>query len=269
VLRFNNGITSAGAALTDPSAARIKAENGASAWDRLLAQLPTVAEQFAGSRAVLPFVHVPRLAFRTGHVCGRRWALLPSAAGVIDPLLSTGFPLTLLGIGRLLDMLEKTEGAGREAALRDYARVTLTELDATEQLVGAMYANMDDSLVFKRLALLYFAAASYSEAARRLGKPELAPGFLLHAHARFGPELCTCAELAANRPQGSARHALLTRIDRAIEPFDTAGLLDRTCRDWHPLRAHDLIAGASKLHATTEEIEEMLERTGFTLRTPR
>ena len=38
---------------------------------------------------------------------------------------------------------------------------------------------MDDFELFKRLSLLYFAAASYSETARRLGRPELAPGFLL------------------------------------------------------------------------------------------
>ena len=50
----------------------------------------------------------------------RRWALLPSAAGVIDPLLSTGFPLTLLGILRLVDLLERTSpGRDRDAALAD------------------------------------------------------------------------------------------------------------------------------------------------------
>ena len=108
VLRFNNGITSAGAALTDPVAARVRAADGAAAWERLLAELPSVQDQFRGSRAVLPFVHAPRVAFRTRTVCGDNWALLPSAAGVIDPLLSTGFPLTLLGISRLLDVLERS-----------------------------------------------------------------------------------------------------------------------------------------------------------------
>ncbi len=145
VLRFNNGITSAGAALTDPAAAALRAEEGAPAWDRLLATLPSVRDQFRGARARLPFVHVPRLAFRSREVCGPRWALLPSAAGVIDPLLSTGFPLTLLGITRLLDVLEHTaEGPERDAGLRAYAQVTRDELDATEQLVAALYATMAD-----------------------------------------------------------------------------------------------------------------------------
>lgn len=264
ILRFNNGITSAGAALTDPVAAGLNEMAPAAAWDRLLATLPSVRNQFRTARAVLPLVHAPRLAFRSRQVCGARWAILPSAAGVIDPLLSTGFPLTLLGIGRLLDLVEHTvEGAEREAALRAYARVTQDELDATERLVGALYANMTDAALFKRLSLLYFAAASYSEAARRLGRPELAPGFLLHAHPRFGGELRECAALAAARPQGPGRDALSARIDRAIEPFDTAGLLDGTRRSWYPVLAEDLVAGASKLHVTVDEIHRLLERCGF------
>ena len=67
----------------------------------------------APARAVLPFVHAPRLAFRSARVAGPSWALLPSAAGVIDPLLSTGFPLTLLGILRLVDLLERTSAGSR------------------------------------------------------------------------------------------------------------------------------------------------------------
>ena len=164
VLRFNNGITSAGAALTDRLAADVQASEGAAAWDRLLQALPSVQEQFRLARATLPFVHAPRVAFRCREVVGEKWALLPSAAGVIDPLLSTGFPLTLLGLGRLLEILETTSaGAERQAALALYARTTQEELDVTEQLVGALYACMADPALFKRLSLLYFAAASYSE----------------------------------------------------------------------------------------------------------
>jgi FADH2 O2-dependent halogenase len=264
MLRFNNGVTSAGAALTDRVASQIGASQGEPAWERLLDLLPSVREQFRSARAVCPWIHAPRIGFRTRQVCGSQWALLPSAAGVIDPLLSTGFPLTLLGIGRLVDLLEHTTpGPGREMALRRYEQITLDELDATEQLVAALYAGMADVPLFKRLTLLYFAAASYSEAARRLGKPELAPGFLLHAHPRFGPELRECAALAVQRPQGPARDALLDRIDRAIEPFDTAGLLDRGRRDWYPVLAEDLFSGRSKLEATVEDIDRLLERCGF------
>ncbi len=263
MLRFNNGITSAGVAHTHGAQAdALRLNEGAPAWDRLLETLPSVREQFRAARAVHPFIYAPRVAFRSRQVCGDTWALLPSAAGVIDPLLSTGFPLTLLGIARLVDLLERTAAgsAERQTALREYAQVTQDELDITEQLVGALYANMTDPPVFKRLGLLYFAAASFSEAARRLGRPELAPGFLLHQHPRFGPELRACAaeavEIAAMASSddatvaassapcaaasGALREALLARIDAAIEPFDIAGLRDRTRRDWYPALAEDL-----------------------------
>ena len=117
--------------------------------------------------------------------------------------------------------------------------------------------------LFKRLSLLYFAAASFSEAARRLGRPELAPGFLLNAHPMFGPALAACTALVPRARSEPDRRALEERIDRAIEPFDTAGLLDRTRRDWYPVRAADLLASSSKLAATPGEITAMLERTGM------
>src|SRR4029077_9868537 len=94
---FNNGVTSAGAAITDPVAAAIAAETPAESWEKLLAMLPSVREQFRNAGATLPFVHAPTLAFRSRQVAGPRWALLPSAAGVIDPLLSSRLPPTSRG----------------------------------------------------------------------------------------------------------------------------------------------------------------------------
>ena len=117
--------------------------------------------------------------------------------------------------------------------------------------------------------MLYSAPASYSEAVRRLGHPEKAPGFLLHADRRFGPALRRCVASVLTMPDASgdpraARTRLLAEIDRAIEPFDTAGLRDHSRRDWYPVLAADLVAGASKLGATAREINMLLARSGFT-----
>ncbi|MEO7272281.1 MAG: FAD-dependent oxidoreductase [Vicinamibacterales bacterium] len=264
MLRFNNGLTSAGAALTDPLAAALGAAEGAPAWDRLLQTLPSVADQFRQARATLPFVHAPRVAFRNSRVAGSTWALLPSAAGIIDPLLSTGFPLTLLGVLRLVDILDTTSpGPRRDDALAAYERQTLAELDATEQLVAALYATMADRALFKRLGLLYFAAASFSEASRRLGRPDRAPGFLLCQHPTFAPELAACTSIAMAGVHGAAREALEARLDRAVEPFDTAGLLDHGRRGWYPVLASDILGSAAKLGATRAEVAGLLERSGF------
>src|SRR5690242_21942754 len=74
VLRFNNGLTSAGAAITDAMAARIHAGQGPAAWNRLLDLLPSTAAQFGAARHVRPFIHAPRLAYRCSDVCGPNWA---------------------------------------------------------------------------------------------------------------------------------------------------------------------------------------------------
>jgi hypothetical protein len=92
----------------------------------------------------------------------------------------------------------------------------------------------------------------------------MAPGFLLSAHPAFAAELAGCSAAALTRPSGSARQALDARIDRAIAPYDAAGLLDRSRRDWYPVRAADLLASADKLGATPQEVRRLLARTGFT-----
>lgn len=263
VLRFANGLTSAGAALTAPLAAEVRAAEGAPAWTRLVERFPSLHAQFAHARPATPFTHAPRLAFRSHHLTGPSWALLPSAAGVIDPLLSTGFPLTLLGVHRLLGLLERYPQGVPEAALAEYAAASTRELDATERLVAALYASMGDFTLFKRLALLYFTAASFSETVRRLGYGARARGFLLCDDERFGAELAACTGAALAGPRGVGREALLARIDRAIEPFDVAGLGDRSRRDWYPVRADDLVASAPKVGATRAEIDGLLERCGL------
>ena len=123
MLRFNNGITSAGVAhMHGARADALRLNEGAPAWDRLLETLPSVREQFRAARRGASVHHAPRVAFRSRQVCGDTWALLPSAAGVIDPLLSTGFPLTLLGIGAA-GRSPRTHG-GRQRGAADGACAT-------------------------------------------------------------------------------------------------------------------------------------------------
>jgi FADH2 O2-dependent halogenase len=268
VLRFNNGVTSAGVAASRRLAEEQGFADGAPAWERLLARLPSVREQFAEAKATLPFVHLPQLAFRSGLVVGERWTLLPSAAGFVDPLLSTGFPLTLLGIARLAEILERGWGSlARSEPLEVYARQTLAELDAAALLVAALYATMSDFELFAALSLLYFAAASFSETARRLGRAALARSFLLQDDPRFGPALRDCCHLALAASRESelteeGRRCLLAHIQRAIEPFDVAGLSDFSRRNWYPVDAADLFRAAPKLGVGEADIKRLLARCG-------
>ncbi len=265
MLRFNNGVTSAGVAATSKVASELKFNEGEGAWKRLLERFPSVGALFKEAKATRPFVHAKQLSFLSGVGAGKNWALLPSSMGFIDPLLSTGFPLALLGIERLARILENFWGQekfGEE--LFNYSMQTTIELVTTERLVAALYATMGDFEVFSALTLLYFAAASFTESARRLGHPELAGNtFLLGEHPVFGPRFRDCLDIALRKPTGQARNGLLQKIQQTIEPVNIAGLGQTERRNWYPALAADLFAGADKLQSNRDAIEAMLKRCGF------
>ncbi len=264
ILHFNNGISSAGVAATDSLSSSLQLKQGAPAWQRLLDALPAARHEFADATAVRPFTHLPRLSFRSAQVTGPRWALLPSAAGFVDPLMSTGFPLTLLGISRLADAIEQDWETPRFSnRLATYAGQTDGELLATARLTASLYANMNHFPVFVSLSLLYFAAASYSEAARRLGKSHLAPSFLFYDHPVFGPACVRLFERAQQTLTKSEAAELARDILRTIEPFNVAGLGRPERRNWYPVEAGDLLQSADKLCATGDEIRSMLMRCGL------
>jgi FADH2 O2-dependent halogenase len=278
ILRFNNGVTSAGVAATDEAAARLgfatpadRAEEPnarrsryTAAWDALIQSIPALREQFVRAHPIRPLTHIRRLGFRSAQIAGRNWALLPSAAGFVDPLLSTGFPLTLLGVQRVASILESHwQSPDRPARLEEYSAQTDADLVAASHLVAALYASMDNFPVFTDLTMLYFAAVSYAESAHRLGKPHFASSFLLRDHAHFGPAMP--ALLAKSRtirtPEQAAQFS--EEVRKAIEPINVAGLANPQHHNWYPVDANDLLGNAHKLHATQEEIENLLDRCGF------
>jgi FADH2 O2-dependent halogenase len=264
VLHFNNGITSAGVAATDLTASTLDFASGERAWRRVAQSIPALAQQFADAVPQRPFTHIPRLSFRSAAIVGANWALLPSAAGFVDPLLSTGFPLTLLGIARLAEIVERHWRADCfQDSLRSYASQTEGELLATARLISGIYANMDNFPVFSALCLLYFAAASYSETARRLGKSQLANSFLLCNHPVFGPQTEDLLARAQSTRAGPESEALAADIIAAIEPFNVAGLGDPGGGNWYPVDPEDLFKSAAKVGASREDIAKLLKRCGF------
>jgi FADH2 O2-dependent halogenase len=250
VLRFNNGITSAGVVATRSLAAEFALSEGEAAWQRLLARVPALEAQFKYAIACQPFRYVPSVSFRSRMIAGDCWAMLPSAGGFVDPLLSSGFVLNLLGIERLAEFIG---GAG---GLLSYAEHTEADLLAVTRLIGALYATMGNFPAFTAVSLLYFAAVSFSETAFRLGKPELAPGFLLP-----GAELLL--ERAYTLGDAEGTRAFTDDVLRVIESFNLGRFGDPALRNHYPVRAEDLLEARSKLGATRDEIVAMLERTGF------
>jgi len=259
VLRFENGITSSGVAAEDWFADELRLEEGEPAWQRLLERFPTVRRQFAAAAPVLPFITHRRLPYRCAEVVGDGWALLPSATAFIDPLFSTGFPLTLLGIHRLGRALaEAWDTPAWEERLRQHAQSTRDEAEASAWLVGGCYAAFRDFPTFAALSMLYFTAASYAEMARRLDRPHLASQFLLRNQPSFRRALE--GHTAATR---TGRPPAPPAVYTDVEPFNIAGLCDPAKRNWYPVDLEDVVRGAAKLERSPEEVRQFFERMGW------
>ncbi len=265
VLPFNNGLTSAGVAATDDVANRLRFSEGGAAWQRLMDLLPGVRGQFADAPPELPFVHARGLSFLSETMAGRRWAMLPSAAAFIDPLLSTGFPLTLLGVSRLGEIVSNAwDAPDFNVRIEAYAAQTSRELQATAQLIGALYATMADFPTFVSVSFLYFAAASFAETARRLNRHDLASSFLLCDDPVYGPDFTRLCQQARESRTEAERSDLRTAILLAIEPLNVAGLGEETRRNWFPADPEDLFRAAHKVGGASQaDIRRLIERCNF------
>ena len=260
ILRFGHGVTSAGIAVTDTLAKELNLAEGEPAWQRFLTRFPSVGAQFAEAVPTRPFTYAPRLAYRASVAAVPGWAMLPSAAAFVDPLFSTGIPLTLLGIERLGRILEEAWGSDAlTKRLEEYGRQTLEEADATADFIGACYAAMPRFPIFASLSLFYFAAASYSEMARRLDKPHLVRRFLAADHAEFGANFrCAAAWV---RQQGNTLDpaAFDAQVAEAIACLNVAGLSDPRKRNWYGVNLEDVVESAAKLGMTPDEMRGVLQ----------
>lgn len=268
VLRFDNGITSAGVAATAEIAAKYRFDEGEPAWHRLLADLPSVKEQFAETEVMEEWRHARRLPFRSQVVSGPGFTMLPSAASFIDPLFSTGFALTLLGIQRIAEAIETSWGTpGFELQMREHEAATLAESDAAAELVGAAYEMFGSFPLFVGIGTFYLAAVSYAETCYRLGDPERASGFLAHRDANFVSAFRKCVEEARRlKSEGLTESGLRGYFDlvrRSIEPRNIAGLANASRRNWYPVVMDDLVRNSHKLGRSAEEMEEFMQSRGL------
>ncbi len=254
VLHFDHGITSAGLSL---QADRLPAHDPDTCWRHVLARYPSLRALFARATPLYPLRMVPERPLFFRELAGPGWAMLPSGAGILDPLFSTGNPLTLLGVWRLAELLTRYRAMPPADALQNYRRQTLHELDQTARLLGALWRVLDRPDRFTLLSKLYFAAASFRETRIRLEKETGIPGFLLTDHADF----CRVQDrLLAAIEQGQEPEA--ADVQAALEPFDVAGLC--TERDgFYAARAEDVLNACHKIPASPEEVWAGLQRSGF------
>lgn len=263
MLKFNNGVVSAGVSLNEEKARELRLWEGETAWNRILKRFPSIHNLFEHAEPVYSFRYLPKMSFRSSVITGHNWAMLPSAAGFVDPLMSTGFPLNIRGIMRMGQVLEQIKkGVPVQKSLDDYTSMTQQELESATRMITALQTHFDDFRLFSAISLLYFAAASFSESAIRLGKPELANSFLLDGHPVVGSLFRKCYDRALLVKTDREKEDLINDIHKAVRHIDVAGL-SREQKNWYPVKAEDMLENASKLGVTREDIEEYLDRSGF------
>jgi FADH2 O2-dependent halogenase len=274
VLRFGTGVTSAGIAVDDWLAQELRLSEGEPAWRRFLAMYPSIADQFGAARAIREFTWMPQVSYRASVAAGERWAMLPSAAAFIDPLFSTGIPMTLLGIERLAAILEASgprpqgPGLGQSSllkprpalrpegwALRPYSEVTVSEAAHTARFIAGCYAAFSRFDVLTAYSMFYFVAASFSEMARRLNPGAASRGFLCAADDRFSSAL-TRLSPAMQTPSDAA--AFAREVAAACEPLNVAGLCDPAKRNSYGIDLEDTVRGAGKFGLAPESVRDML-----------
>jgi FADH2 O2-dependent halogenase len=236
-LRFDNGVTSAGFAIDNIAFPRDERESPAAEWDRIMSRYPSLSRQFGSARLVPPFDTIwsmGRMQRLTKQASGENWALLPVAAGFIDPLYSTGIGHTLSGLERLAGILKEHWNCPSLAdQLADYGALVRQEIELIDLIVHGAYAARRTFRLFAAYAMTYFAAATTYE--RRRLHDGIRKGFLSADDAAFVHTIQTLwSRLPARHGVGERELAEYERdVSRLLQPYNTAGLCDPGARNMY------------------------------------
>jgi FADH2 O2-dependent halogenase len=277
-LRFDDGRVSAGIELLGAAAREARAAlGGAGAADReealrrIVRRYPTLAAQYGEARALRPVAFVPRLQRRLARAAGPSWLLLPHAFAFSTPLFSTGIAWSLLGVERAARLLEAGE-APEAASLERYSRLLALEAGWVERLAAGAFAAMSaaepgDLGAFGPWSLLYFAAASWSEARQRLLPEERADSgawcwepFLGAGDPGLEEIVVQAEERLRQILAGGAPRAFDAWVRSAIPPRDVAGLGRGDRGGLYPVDLEDLVAAHDVLGLTEDEVRRALPR---------
>jgi FADH2 O2-dependent halogenase len=240
VLRFNNGITSAGIAFDGSRSSPNAALTPEQEWRRILVKYPAIGDHFQNARPVQPWVRTGRLQRLARHMVGPDWALLPHAAYFLDPFFSAGNAHTLHGIQRLARILvEHKERPSLEKQLLAYEELLKREIQVVDKLVHGSYRAFRQFDLFTAYSMHYFAAAHTCETRRRNGHAPPGSGFLLADDPVFCAGLDQSYETLLTLPESAPiPRALVSefhqKVAEAIVPFNTAGLADPSKLNMYP-----------------------------------
>ncbi|MCG8607634.1 tryptophan 7-halogenase [bacterium] len=239
VLRFNNGLTSAGIVFDG----RVNPESSDAPerlWQSTLDRYPSIARQFEKATPVRPFVKTGRLQRRVKNINGVGWVKLPHSAYFIDPLLSAGNAHSLMAVERLATIIERHWGkTSFTQELNAYSVKLQREIDFLDRIIHGSYQLFTNFELFTIFSMYYFAGAIFSEHRRQQGLDTLEDEFLFSHHIPFRAAVCECHErLNEYTSSGGSRNkvceSLRKKVARDIEPYNLAKLCDPSKQNIYP-----------------------------------
>jgi FADH2 O2-dependent halogenase len=236
VLRFDNGITSAGFLLDGEKIQPELSIPPEEVWARTMARYPTVARQFRRARPVLPWMRTGRLQRRARRTAGENWAMLAPAAYTLDALYSTGNAHALLTIQRLARIIEHGWGRDMAEALAGYDAMLHREMKFLDMLVHGSYRAFGRFDLLASFTMYYFAGAIAAEERRKQGRAtpdeEFLSSHIAEFRSRFERGYRMLLELC--RQDSPDVKAFARQVAADIVPWNTVGLCDAEKRNLYP-----------------------------------
>ncbi len=198
-------------------------------------RLPAVAEQFSDAEPTVPWRQSGRMQRRLQKSAGTNWVMLPNTATFLDPLHSTGNAFTLVGIERLMGILERSwNQPALEEELKSYDQMLQRESEFLDLIVSGSFLGFREFERMIALSMFYFSAATWSETERRAGRAIRGSAFLSADH----PGLRSALERAVQEIDSSLSSDRFTEhIRSAIAPFNRVGLCNPARMNQYPFIA--------------------------------
>jgi FADH2 O2-dependent halogenase len=159
--------------------------------------------------------------------------MLPNTAAFLDPLHSTGNAFTLVGIERLVGVLERSWSTPQLAdELRCFDVTLQKEVEFLDLIVSGSFAGFQEFERMVAISMFYFATAIWSEEERRAGRAVPGSAFLSAEHPELRNALLNAARDIRDPLVSTAEFT--NRIRAAIAPFNRIGLCEPQRYNMYP-----------------------------------